>query len=85
MNDEDKSIIYDLLKNIGFYSMRHKKGLNSARMKDAMKNLPKAIDRIRNPPLPTIEIESDDLQGEGLKIIIPSKIIEIYIRLELLL
>ena len=41
MNDEDKSTVYDILKNIGFYSMRHKKCLKSGRMQDASKNLPK--------------------------------------------
>ena len=25
MDDDDKSTVYDILKNIGFYSMRHKK------------------------------------------------------------
>ena len=85
MDDEDKLTIYDLLKNIGFCSMRHTKGLKSARMKDALFNLPKEIDKIRNPPLPAIEIESDNLHGEGAKIIIPSNIIDIYTRLEVLL
>ena len=33
MDNEDKSTVYDILKNTGFYSMRHTKGLNSARMK----------------------------------------------------
>ena len=54
--------------------MRHNKGLNSARMKDALYNLPKAIAEIRNPPLPAIEVlesVSDNLQ-EGVKIIISS-------------
>ena len=65
--------------------MRHKKGLNSAGMKDALYNLPREIAKIRNAPLPTIENESDNLQREGVKIIIPSNIIDIYTRLEILL
>ena len=85
MDDEDKLTVYDILKNIGFYSMRHTKGLRSARMKDALINLPKEIDRIRNSTLPEIENESNDLEGEGVKIIIPSNIIDIYNRLEVLL
>ena len=85
MDDEDKSTVYDILKNIGFYSMRHTKGLKSARMKDALINRPKEIEKIRNPPLPAIENESDNLEGEGIKIIIPSNIIDIYTRLEILL
>ena len=72
MNDEDKLTVYDILTNTGFYSMKHKKGLKSVRMQDALKNLPKEIAKIRNPPLPAIENESDNLQGEGVKIIIPS-------------
>ena len=54
-------------------------------MKDALYNLPREIDKIRNPPLPAIENEPDNLQGEGIKIIIPSNIIDIYTRLEVLL
>ena len=52
-------------------------------MKDALYAVPKAIDRIRNPPLPTTENveDSSDLEGEGVKIIIPSNIIDIYTRL----
>ena len=85
MDDEDKSTVYDILKNTGFYSMRQTKGLKSARMRDALKNLPKELAKIRNPPLPAIENESDNLQGEGVKIIIQSNIISIYTRLEILL
>ena len=36
MDHGDKSTGYDILKNTGFYSMGHKKDLNSARMKDAL-------------------------------------------------
>ena len=86
MDNEDKSSVYDILKNIGFSSMIHTKGLKSARMQDALYILPREIDKIRNPPLQAIENESDNLQGEGVvKIIIPSNIIDIYTRLEVLL
>ena len=85
MDNEDKSTVYDLLKKTGFYSMIHTKGLKSARMQDALYNLPGEIARIRNPPLPAIENESDNLEGEGVKIIIPSNITDIYTRLEILL
>ena len=85
MDNEDKSTVYDILKNTGFYSMKHTKGLKSARMINVLYNLPKEIAKIRNPPLPAIENESDDLQGDGFKIIIPSNIIDIYTRLEILL
>ena len=86
MNDEDKLIVYNILKNIGFYSMRHTKGLKSARFKDAKYILPNKIDKIQNPPLPAIENETNILEGDGVqKIIIPSNIIDIYNRLEVLL
>ena len=86
MDDEDKLTIYNILKNTGFYSMKHIKGLNSARFKDAKYNLPKEIAKIQNPPLPPIENEADNLEGEGIqKIIIPSNIIDIYTRLEVFL
>ena len=85
MDDEDKSYVYDILKNTGFYSMKHKKGLNSAGMIDAVYILPNEISKIQNPPLPAIENASDNLQGEGVKIIIPSNIIDIYTKLEVLL
>ena len=85
MVDEDKSTVYDILKNNGFYSMKHTKGLNSARMRDAFYNHSEEKAKIRNPPLPAIEIESDNLQGEGVKIIKTSNIIDIYTRLEILL
>ena len=84
MDVDVKLTIYDILKNKGFHSMRHRKDLNSARMRDALYDLPKAIDKIRNPSLPAIENESDKSQGEGVQIIRPSNIIDIYIRLEVL-
>ena len=56
-------------------------------MRDALYDLPKAIDKIRNPPLPAIENVEDSsyLEGRGVKTIIPSNIIDIYTRLEVLL
>ena len=86
MDDEDKRTIYDILYDLGFYSQRHTKGTKkSVRHQDAFHNLPREIAKIQNPPLPPIENESDNLQGEGVKIIIPSNIIDIYTRLEVLL
>ena len=88
MDDEDKLTVSKIFKDVGFFSMIHKKGLKSDRMQDVFYNFPKATARFRNPTLPAIEnIEdvSDDLQGKGVKIMIPSNIIDIYIRLEILL
>ena len=85
MDDEDKLTRFNKLRNTSFFSMTQTKGLKSARMQDALYNLPKAIAKIRTPPLPAIEKESDNLQGDGVKIIIPSNIIDINMKLEILL
>ena len=87
LNNDDKETVYQILKDVGFYNTRHNKGVEAIRQKDAMYDLPKAIDKIRNPPLPAIENigDSSDLEGQGVKIIIPSNIIDIYTRLEILL
>ena len=85
MDNKDKLTVFNILEITGFYSMRHTKGLNSTRMKDALYNLAKEIAKIRKLPLPAIGNESDDLQGEGVKIIIPPNIIDIYTRLDILL
>ena len=85
LDNFEKETVFEILKDVGFYDKIPKIGFKAARMKDALYNLPNEIDKIRNPPLPAIENESDDLQGEGVKIIIPSNIIDIYTRLEILL
>ena len=36
MDNEDKSTVYDILKILGFFSTMHTRGLNSARMQDAL-------------------------------------------------
>ena len=63
--------------------------MKSPRMKDVTNEFPKAITKFSKPPLsiPTNENEgeSDGLQGETMETIIPSNIIDIYTRLEILL
>ena len=75
------------LTYVGFYDNIPKIEFKAARMKDALYDLPKAIDKFRNPLLPTIEIVevSSDLESQGVKFIIPSNIIDVYTRLEFLL
>ena len=87
LNNKEKETVYNIPKDVGFYNTRHRIGLKAARMKDALYDLPKEIAKIRNPTLLSIEnvADSDDLQGEGVKIIIPSNLIDIYTRLEVLL
>ena len=47
--------------------------------------LPKLVEEIQNRTFEEITLDSDnDLQGEGVKITIPSNIIDIYTRLEVL-
>ena len=41
MDNEDKLSVFSIPENVGFYSLKHHKGLNSARMQDALHNLPK--------------------------------------------
>ena len=47
--------------------------------------LPKLVEKIQNRTSEEITDDSDDLQGKGIKIIIPSNIVDIYTRLEVLL
>ena len=72
------------------FNLKHKKGLNSAIMKQALHEIPKTLSKTRNPsltlpPAEEIEEESDNSQGEGIKITIPSYIIEFCTRVEVLL
>ena len=88
LDNVEKETVFGLLENVGFCDKILEKGLKSARLKDALYNLPKTIAKIRNhtlPELENIEDVADDLQAEGVKIIIPSNINDIYTRLELLL
>ena len=82
LDNVEKETVFDLLENVGFYDNIPKIGFNSARNKDALYNLPKVIDKIRNSPLPSTENveDSSDLEGQGVKIIISSKTIDIYTR-----
>ena len=84
LDNFEKKKVFEILQNVGLYDNIPKIGFKAARMKDALYDLPKEIEKIRNPPLPSIENVSD-LEGQGLKIIIPSNIIDIYTRLEVLL
>ena len=58
------------------------KNTHSKRKKSNKKNLTKRVDKILNPPLalPAFEIEddSDDIQGGGMEIIIPTNNIEVH-------
>ena len=46
LENNEKETVIDIIDNVGFYDMKHTKGLNSSRMKDALYCLPKAKDKI---------------------------------------
>ena len=72
------NIIRDLeYTGIGDYTSKRKTFLT--------KTLPKLVEEIQNKIFEEITDDSDDLQGEGIKIIIPNNIIDIYTSLEILL
>ena len=47
MDNEDKQTVINILTNVGFYDNISKKGLKSTRMRDAIRDLPKAIAEIQ--------------------------------------
>ena len=51
----------------------------------SVKKLPKLVEDIQNKTFDEITDNYNDLQGEGVKFIIPSNIIDIYTRLEILI
>ena len=85
MDNEDKLTVFKTLKNVGYYSMKYNKGSKSVGMRDALYSLPDEKAKIQNPTLPLIENVSDDIQLNGVKLIIPSNIIDIDSRLKMLL
>ena len=69
-------------------ALKIKKGVGdrkSNRKTFFIKTLPKLVEEIQNKTFEEITDDSDDLQGEGVKIIIPSNTFDIYTRLEVLL
>ena len=81
-NENDILMMNNIIRDLGY------KGIGdgpSNRKTFFTKTLAKLIDEIQNKTFEEITDDSDDLQGEGVKIIIPSNIIDIYTRLEVLL
>ena len=81
-NENDISMLNNIIGDldytgIGDYTSKRKAFLTIT--------LPKLVEEIQNKTFEEITEDSDDLQGEGFKIIIPSNIIDIYTRLEILL
>ena len=74
MDDENVLIFYKILNSLNYDPSQDS---NSKRTKSINNDLKKRVHKINNPLL--------TLQGKGVKIIIPSDIIDIYTRLEVLL
>ena len=81
-NDDDFLMLYNILKDVKYTGIGDRP---SNRKKFFTETLPKKVSEIQNIRFDETTDDSDDLQGEGVKIIIPSNIIDIYTRLEILL
>ena len=80
-NENDIFTMYNIVKDLGYTGVGDKK---SNRKTFFTISLPKVVDDLQNKTFDEITDDSDDLQGEAVKIIIPSNIIDIYTRLEIL-
>ena len=81
-NENDILMMYNFIRHLGYTCVGDKK---SNKKTFFTKTLPKLVDEIQNKTFDEITVDSEVLQGEGLKIIIPSSILDIYGRLEILL
>ena len=83
MKDEnDILMMYNIIRDLRYNGTGDR---DSKRKTFFTKKLPKQVEDIQNKTFEENTDDSDDLQGEGVKIIIPSNIIDIYTRLEILL
>ena len=84
MKDENDILMtYNIIRDLGYNGEGDR---DSKRKTFFLKKLPKIVGDIQNKTFDEITDDSDsDLQGQGVKIIIPSNIIDIYTRLEVLL
>ena len=81
-NENDILMLNNIINDLEYTGI----GDNKSKRKTILtKKLPKLVEEIQNKTFEEITDDSDDLQGEGVKIIIPSNIIDIYTRLEILL
>ena len=79
---DDILTLYKFIRDLGYTGIGDRP---SNRKRFSTIRLPKLVDDIQNKTFGEVTDHSDDLQGEGVKIIIPSNIIDIYTRLEVLL
>ena len=81
-NESDILIMNNIIRDLKYTGIGD---IKSKRKIFLTETLPKLVNDIQNKTFEEITDGSDDLQGEGVKIIIPSNIIDIYTRLEILL
>ena len=82
-HEKDILMLYNIINDLGYTGIDD---IKSKRRIILTEKLPKLVEGIQNKTFEEITDNSDsDLQGEGVKIIIPSNIIDIYTRLEILL
>ena len=82
-NESDILMMNNIIRDLGYTGREDR---DSKRKNFFTTTLPKLVNDIQNKTFEEITDDSDDdLQGEGLKFIIPSNIIDIYTRLEVLL
>ena len=86
MENDENLTLYNIPENVGSYPTIYQRGMESARLNDTIYTLPKVLQKFLNLLLPKLgnenENESDDLQSEGLKVIIPSNIFDNCTRFE---
>ena len=80
--ESDILMMSNILNDLGYTGIGDRE---SKRKIFFTKTLLKLVEKIQNKTFDDITDESADLRGEGIKIIIPSNIIDIYTRLEILL
>ena len=82
-NENDILMLNNIIKDLRYTG---RGDYQSKRKTFLTEKLPKLVEEIQNRTYEEITLDSDNnLQGEGVKIIIPSNIIDIYTRLEILL
>ena len=81
-NENDILMLNNIIRDLGYTGIGD---IKSKRKIFLTEKLPELVEEIQNKTFEEIIDEPDNLEGQGLKIIIPSNIIDIYTRLEILL
>ena len=81
-NENDILMLYNIIRDIGYTG---RGDIRSKRVIFFTETLPKLVEEIQNKTFEEIIDGPGNLEGQGLKIIVPSNIIDIYTRLEILL